>query len=116
MGVEFKLTDRELPLSPAFIGFLAQRIRGQPFEGEPWPDQLSEALFRGDEELQRRAAEAAELVMGDAGGRELVTRAYTLLLSMLTGMLDPLEELLARFQFVAVVGIPRTGGSYLDRK
>ncbi len=113
MGVEFKLTDRELPASPAFITFLAQWIRGQPFEREPWPDQLSESLFRGEDELNRRAAEAGDLVMGNAAGRELVARAYTLLLSLLTGVLDPLEEMLARFQFVNVIGIPRTGGSYL---
>jgi hypothetical protein len=113
MGVEFKLTDRELPVSPVFINFLAQRLCGRPFEREIWANQLSETLARGDEDLHRRAAEAAEFVMGNATGRESLARAYSLLFALLTGMLVPLDELLSRFHFVNVIGIARTGGSYL---
>jgi hypothetical protein len=111
--MEFKLTDRELPVSPVFINFLAQRLGRQPFESEIWPDQLSETLARKDEDMHRRATEAAELVMGNATGRELLARAYSLLLTLLTGTLAPLDELLSRFHFVNIIGIPRTGGSYL---
>src|SRR5579864_1394847 len=113
MGVEFKLTDRELPVSPVFIRFLAQLLCGRPFEGEIWPNQLSEALPRATDDLHRQATEAAELVMADATGRVLVARAYSLLFALLTGTLLPLDELLSRFHFINVVGIPRTGGSYL---
>lgn len=113
MGIEFKLSDRELPISPVFVNFLAQRIRGRPFSGEIWADQLSEALSRRDGDLHRRATEAAEMVMGNATGRELVARAYNLLLALLTGTWAPLDDLLSRFHFVSVIGIPRTGGSYL---
>jgi len=113
MGVEFKLTDRELPVSPVFVNFLAQLLGRRPFEREIWANQLSETLSRGDEDLHRRAAEAAEFVMGNATGRELLARAYSLLFALLTGMVEPLDELLSRFHFVNVIGIPRTGGSYL---
>ena len=113
MGIEFKLSDRELPVSPAFINFLAQWLLGRPFEHEIWADQLSEALSPADEELHRRAFDAAARVMSNARGRELVARAYSLLFALLTGDLAPLQELQSRFHFVSVVGVPRTGGSYV---
>lgn len=113
MGIEFKLTDRELPASPVFINFLAQWLSGPPFEAEIWADQRSEALSGGDAEPIGSAPNAAELVMSNATGREYVARAYTLLVAMLTGTMAPLEELQSRFHFVNVIGIPRSGGSYL---
>lgn len=113
MGVEFKLTDRELPTSPVFICFLAQLLRNRPFDREIWADQRSEALAASDADLNRRATAAAELVMNSAAGREQVARAYTLLFALLTGDLAPLRELQSRFHFINVMGIPRSGGSYL---
>ncbi len=113
MGMEFKLTDQELPVSPSFIVFLARHLRRRPFVPERWTDQLSEALSLRDEELQRHAAEAADLVMSDTTGRELLARAYSLLYALVIGMLEPVEDLSSRFHFITVIGIPRTGGSYL---
>jgi len=113
MGVEFKLTDRELPVSPAFIHFLAQAVLIRPFERELWADQLSEALALSDDDLNRRAADAAALVMASASGREHLARAYSLLFALLAGDVTPLRELQARFHFINVIGIPRTGGSYV---
>ena len=112
MGLEFKLTDRELPVSPVFVHFLAQTLSGQPPDREMWADQRSEALSPNEID-PKRAAEAAAAVMASAPGREWLARAYTLLYSLLTGELTPLLELQSRFQFVNCVGIPRTGGSYL---
>jgi hypothetical protein len=113
MGIEFKLTDRELPASPAFVLFLAQSLEQRAFENEIWADQRSEALAMGDPELPRRAAEAAERVMGSPTGRAHVARAYQLFLTLLTGNLAPLQMLQERYRFVTVNGIARTGGSYL---
>jgi hypothetical protein len=113
MGIEFKLSDRELPASPAFIRLLARRLAGDDPPHEPWPDQRSEELVRPDAEERARAAEAAEQVMRDVRGREWVARAYTLLVALLTGELAPLQAIQARFHFISVVGIPRSGGSYL---
>jgi hypothetical protein len=113
MGVEIKLTDRELPVSPVFIDFLAHLLDNRPFADNEWADQLSEALNYGLPELQRRATQDAPRVMNDARGRAHVARAYGLLLSLLTGDLAPLRDLQHRFHFVNIVGIPRTGGSYL---
>jgi hypothetical protein len=113
MGVEIRLTDRELPVSPLYIDFLSHLLDGRPFDDGEWADQTSEALNFGLPEVQRRAEAAAPRVMNDARGRELVGRAYSLLMALLCGDLAPIEALQRRFHFVNVVGIPRTGGSYL---
>ncbi len=112
MGLEFKLTDRELPVSPVFIDFLARVLSGRPFDREIWAEQRSEALSPNGVD-PKRATDAAALVMGSALGRERLARAYTLLFALLTGDLAPLRELQSRFHFVNFIGIPRTGGSYL---
>lgn len=113
MGIEFKLSDRELPASPAFIRFLDAAISGRKREPEFWPDQLSEGLVREPVDEQGLVAEAASRVMCDAVGRERVTRAYTLFVALLTGDTDSLAAFQPRFHFISIVGIPRTGGSYL---
>lgn len=113
MGIEFKLSDRELPVSPPFITFLADTLAGGRSDPEFWPDQTSEALVRGEAGESQRIAEAADRVMQDARGRSLVARAYTLLVALLTGDLEPFAALHSRFRFINVIGIPRTGGSYL---
>jgi len=113
MGIEFKLSDRELPVSPAFIGFLAKKLLKRPAVQEIWSDQRSEVLLMRKDGAYQDAAEDARFVMGSADGRAMVARAYSLLLALLIGDRAPIEALQSRFQFVTVIGIPRTGGSYL---
>lgn len=112
MGIEFKLTDRELPVSPAFIHFLAQFIGEKPSGSEIWADQISEVLVPNGRDEQATAQAAAQ-VMGSALGRQSLTRAYSLLFALLSGDTAQLREFQSRFHFVTVIGIPRTGGSYL---
>src|SRR5579863_10554363 len=111
MGIEVRLTDRELPASPAFVRFLAQALSRTAIEHQGWPDQVSEELAHADPAQLSLTLEAAEQVM--RRGRELVARAYSLFAALLTGNLDPLAAFHSRFRFVTVTGIPRTGGSYL---
>ena len=107
MGIEFKLTDRELPASPAFITSLADRLARTELAPEIWPDQTSEALAQVEvKERGLAVAAAAERVMNDPVGRRWVTRAYTLLIAFLTGDLDQFTALQSRFQFISVFGIP----------
>jgi hypothetical protein len=114
MGIEFKLTDRELPASPAFITFLAGRLARTELAPEIWPDQTSEGLAQvAAKERELAVAAAAERVMNDPVGRRWVTQAYTLLIAFLTGDLEQLTALQSRFRFIGIIGIPRTGGSYL---
>lgn len=112
MGLEFKLSDRELPVSPVLVQFLAHMLRGLPFDRAIWAEQRSESLSPTNLDLSGLAA-AAGLVMGSDWGRERLARAYTLLFSLLTGEMSPLRELQSRFHFITFIGIPRTGGSYL---
>lgn len=116
MGVELKLTDRELPVSPAFVDFLAHIVDGRAFADHEWGDQLSEALNYAQRELVERAPKDAERVMADPRGRVAIARAYHWLLALLTGNQNALRELQLKFHFVNVIGIPRTGGSYLTKE
>jgi hypothetical protein len=113
MGVEIRLTDRELPVSPVYIDFLAHWLDGRPFDDGEWADQTSEVLNYGLPELQRRAEAVAPRVMNDERGRAHIARAYNLLLALLTGDFAPVAGLQQRFHFINVIGIPRSGGSYL---
>lgn len=112
MAVELKLTDRELPVSPAFVDYLVQLIDGSAPLGHDWDDQVSETLSHGGD-LPQRAAQEVARVMADARGRQAITRSYHWLLALLSGNQTALQELQQRYHFVNVVGIPRTGGSYL---
>lgn len=113
MGVEIKLTDRELPASPVFIDFLSHLIDGRAFDDRDWANQLEESLSYSMPDVAKRAADDAPRVMENDRGRAWVSRAYTLLFALLTGQLGPIQELQARFHFINIIGIPRTGGSYL---
>jgi hypothetical protein len=113
MGVEIKLTDRDLPVSPGFIEFLHARIENTPIEGS-WHDQLSETLVPVEFEQRVRSAEAvADRVLQHPLGQKAIHRAYELFAAILLGRTEVLEALHARFRFVCVVGCPRHGGSYL---
>lgn len=116
MGVELKLTDRELPVSPVFIDFLAHLVDGRPFGGEIWHEQRSETLNMSQQALAQRAPREAERVMASPLGRQAIARAYQWLLALLTGNVAALRELQLRYHFVNVIGIPRTGGSYLTQE
>ncbi len=113
MGISFTLTDRELPASPAFIKFLSRMLEGGTHPPEPWVDQRSELLMPALTQLPQQLAADAERIMASARGREHIARAYQLLACLLCGALEPIEALQARFRFIAVVGMGRSGGSYL---
>ncbi|MBI2383336.1 MAG: hypothetical protein HYV18_04615 [Gammaproteobacteria bacterium] len=113
MGIEVKLTDKELPVSPIFIDFLAHLVDGRPFEDHEWADQLSEQLNRTQREIVGKAPQDAARVMAHPRGRAAVARAYQWLFALMTGDLNMLREAQLRFHFVNIIGIPRNGGSYL---
>ncbi len=116
MGVELKLTDRELPVSPVFVDYLAHLVDGREFNDPAWHDQLSETLNFAQHDLVQRAPRDAERVMADPRGRQAIARSYQWLMALLTGDIAALREIQLRFHFVNVIGIPRTGGSYLTKE
>lgn len=113
MSVELKLTDKELPVSPAFVDFMSHVIEGRPFEAREWSEQLSETLSDAQREMTARAQQEAAKVIADERGRAAIMRVYQWLLAMLTGDVQALGQIQLHYHFVNVIGIPRTGGSYL---
>ena len=116
MGVEIKLTDKEFPVSPAFIEFLHHHLTEQPLEAS-WHDQLSEVLVPADAEKKREVAQAvAESVLKHALGQKAIYRSYELLTAILTGLPDKLRFVHDRYRFICIVGCPRHGGAYLTKQ
>ena len=116
MGVEIKLTDRELPISPAMIEFLDHQIDGKPIE-TTWHDQLSETLVPTEAEKQVQFAQSvADKVLQHPLGQQAIYRAYDLLAAITIGSLQKLRALQERYRFICVVGCPRHGGSYLTKE
>jgi hypothetical protein len=116
MGVEIKLSDKELPISPAMIEFLDQTINGKPHDSG-WADQLSEVLIPTEAEQRAQyAQEVAEKVLQNPLGQKAIYRAYDLLAAITIGNLQKLKGLQERHRFICVVGCPRHGGSYLTKE
>lgn len=116
MGVEIKLTDKELPISPAMIEFLDHTIAGKPQEAV-WSDQLSEVLVPMEAERRvQYAQDVAEKVLQNPLGQKAIYRAYDLLAAISIGNLQKLKGLQERHRFICVVGCPRHGGSYLTKE
>ena len=113
MGVEIKLSDRDLPVSPAFVDVLHRHIERKDFEST-WHDQVSEHLVpaRFEETIQAAIAVADE-VLRHPVGQKAIYRSYELLTAFLTGQTEPLRSLHKRLRFICVVGCPRHGGTYL---
>lgn len=116
MGVEIKLTDKELPISPAMIEFLDHHINGKAQEAT-WSDQLSETLVPTEAQQRYQYAQSvADKVLQDPLGQQAIFRAYDLLTAISIGSLHKLKEMHERYRFICVVGCPRHGGSYLTRE
>jgi hypothetical protein len=116
MGVEIKLTDRDLPISPAMIEFLDATISGKTSKSE-WADQLSEALVPAEAERRvQYAQEVADKVLQHPLGQQAIYRAYELLTAITIGTMPRLKGIHERYRFICVVGCPRHGGSYLTKE
>jgi len=116
MGVDIKLSDRDLPASPVFIDFLHRRITGAGAEAS-WHDQVSEELVPGNfEKRVEHARGVAESVIAHPLGQKVILRSYELFTAMLTGNEAKLKAFHDRFRFIVVVGCPRHGGTYLTKQ
>jgi hypothetical protein len=116
VGVEIKLTDKELPISPAMIEFLDRHIAGQPHDAA-WADQLSETLVPTEAEQRfQHAQSVADKVLQHPLGQQAIYRAYELLAAISIGSMQKLKALHERYRFICVVGCPRHGGSYLTQE
>lgn len=116
MGVDIRLTDRQLPVSPVFVDFLSRSIAGDEFTDAKWHDQLSEELSHEQKAVVERAAENARKVIESPLGQEKVRRAYELLVALMTGDAGKIRDIQFKFHFINIIGVPRHGGSYLTKE
>lgn len=116
MGIEIRLSDRQLPVSPVFVDFLRHIVDDEPFPPARWGDQLGEGLSNEQAGLAERAARSAERVIASELGQRQVARAYQLFVALLTGDLEPIRDVQLRFHFINIIGVPRDGGSYLTKE
>ncbi len=114
MGLTLTLTDTELPASPSFIEFLHATLTDQQYHVGSWFQQEEEHLDRTPERYDG-IAEKVKLVMNHPDGVQAIVRSYRFFKEMLTGQLDTLKEM-RRYRFMFVIGIPRTGGTYITKQ
>ncbi|MCE3232910.1 MAG: hypothetical protein K0R98_1167 [Rickettsiaceae bacterium] len=114
MGLTLKLTDLELPASPAFIEFLHCSLNGVGHHAGQWFAQEEESLTDNAGRFDG-IQDKAKLVLANDTGKELVTCSYRFFKEILTGNLNSIKSI-EKFQFFFIVGIPRTGGTYLTKQ
>ena len=103
----------DFPPSPVFIDFLARYLDGAGFTDERWHEQLSEELSGAPQKMRQRASVQLERLAADDTARAAISSAYGWFRQLAISDLDALRRLHQRFRFIAVVGVPRSGGSYL---
>ena len=114
MGLSLTLTDQELPASPAYIEFLHATLTGGEYYAGSWFRQEEETLASDDERYEGIQAKA-DFLVAHPQGKAWLLRSYRFFKELLTGDVATLRDL-QRFQFFFVVGIPRTGGTYLAKQ
>ena len=116
MGVEIKLTDKQLPVSPAFIEFLHDHIEGRDPDTS-WHDPVSETLVPAEHQKKIEVAQAvSDSVLHHPVGQEAILRAYESLTAILLGQTGALKSIHDRLHFICVIGCSRHGGSYLTKE
>lgn len=107
------LTGEDLPLSPVFIEFLARFVDPAGFSEETWFEQLSEQLSGPQRKTRARADVQLQGLALNSTAQAAIASAYGWFRQLAASNLDALRQLHARYQFIPVIGIPRSGGSYL---
>lgn len=100
------------PLSFSFVDFLACWMDGRGFGVQTWRDQVSEQLSSSEKERQS-GTYRLERLLTNADAQNIVRRVYEWFEDISTGRCELLAEFQARFQIIGVIGIPRSGGSFL---
>ena len=107
------LTGMQLPLSPVFIDFVARWLDHSGFAGERWFDQRSETLSNLRTDIHGKAQCRLERILSHEAAHTAIEAVYRRFHELATSRATKLEQALSNYRFIAVVGAPRTGGSYL---
>jgi hypothetical protein len=108
-----KLSAADIPLSPIFIDFVSRSLDGSDFHDESWFDQLSEALVNPGRDMQARARERLSRLLLDEQAQALVRNVYRWFHDLAVANSAALDRLQESYRFICIVGLARTGGSYL---
>lgn len=114
MGLTLTLNDQELPASPAFIEFLHTALTGGEHYVGSWFNQEDESMHRDDDRFED-IQEKARQVIAHPQGAQHVLRSYRFFKEMLTGRPHTLNDV-TRYRYFFVIGIPRTGGTYVTKQ
>ena len=114
MGIEIRLTDQHLPVSPILVDFL-YRFLIQPDRGNRWHRQLNEKLTDEASRIRALADEKMPEVLQNTTAQQTINRSYDLLMALLFGVTERLQPLQNNMKFILVTGSPRSGGSYLTK-
>jgi hypothetical protein len=114
MDTQIILTDREVPATPLFHGFL-DGVLNQRALSFSWHDQVSEAAKKQGAEANFRSESEIAATLQDPRAQRAMKRCNELFAAILTGATDKLEIFNKQYRFIVVVGAPRSGGSYLTK-
>lgn len=114
MDTQIILTDREVSATPPFLGFL-DGFFNQRALFFSWHDQVSEAAKKQGTEANLRSESEIAATLNDPRAQRAIKRSNELFSAILTGATDKLETFHKQYRFIAVVGAPRSGGSYLTK-
>jgi hypothetical protein len=113
MDCVINLTREDLPPSPIFIEFLARFVNPVGIAEETWHEQLSEQLSGPQAKTPTRAKAQRISLALDSRAQAAIDSAYGWFRQLAMSNLDALRQLHTRYRFISVIGIPRSGGSYL---
>lgn len=108
-------TDRDFPATSFFIDFLDNFINNKGATTN-WHDQLSENLQKHSATISENTRQLSPKILRDALAQKALNRSHELLVALLTGSTEKLAPFHNLFKFIVVVGIPRSGGSYLTKQ
>lgn len=107
--------DRDFPATPYFIDFLDDFINKKG-TATNWHDQLSENLQKQSANILENARKPSPKILRDPLAQKALNRSHELMVALLTGSTEKLVPFHNLFKFIVVVGIPRSGGSYLTKQ
>jgi hypothetical protein len=105
--------DWPFALSPAFVEFLAVCLQSATYDEAKWFDQTGEKMSERWPQVVEKADAYLQRLKLDERASRLIERANSWFEKLIQGDLQALNSLHARCTFIAVIGIPRTGGTYL---
>jgi hypothetical protein len=95
------------------VEFLAHWLQPEGYRGAQWFDQTTEGMSEDWPQMVQKADAYLQRLMLDERALRIIERAKDWFEKLVRGDMRALNALHERCSFIAVIGVPRTGGSYL---